>query len=346
MWSSWWLPLSDGLYIFAVTRDSLKIYHPGVTKTNLNLSIRSYRTAIDEDIKRLGRGETPFSIDDNSTPLRQSAEQLSKWLLEPVKQEIGAAKVVAIVPSGELFYLPFHALGEAQPDGKWQFLIEEKPMAYLAKGDVLSIAQTRNVENTSQGVLALGDPTGADLPAAKTEVEEIARIFPNSKAFTGAGASKMVLLQPGNRDKRVLHLAAHGVLNSAAPEQSYIQLSPEGADDGKLRVGEILGIDLNRVDLVTLSACQTALGKGNPDGSEISSLAQSFSTAGTPSVIASLWNVEDNSTAKLMETFYSELAKETPKGVALQRAQVALLKDAKTRNPVFWAPFELLGDWR
>ena len=200
-------------------------------------------------------------------------------------------------------------------------------------------------------MLGLGDPTGANLPAAKAEVQAIARLFPGSSALTGAEASKSAILLPASREKRILHLAAHGVLNSARPDQSFIQLSPSKTDDGKtddgkLRVGEIYGLDLSRVDLVTLSACQTALGEGEPDGSEISSLAQSFSSAGTPSVIASLWNVEDKSTARLMESFYGGLADGKPKGIALQNAQITLLRDVKTRHPLYWAPFELLGDWR
>jgi CHAT domain-containing protein len=132
----------------------------------------------------------------------------------------------------------------------------------------------------------------------------------------------------------------------AQPDQSFIQLTPSPNDDGKLRVGEIYGLDLNKVNLVTLSPCQTALGEGTPHGTEISSLAQSFSSAGTPSVIASLWNIEDSSISRLIETFYSELADGMPKGLALQKAQIALLPDPKTRHPVFWALFELLRDWR
>lgn len=337
--------LDDGLYIFAVTRDSLQIYSPKVSKDELNKAIHRYRRTIDADLSQLLMGETPPSI-DGASPLRSASETLSNWLLAPVQTQIDAAKTVAIIPSGELFYLPFHALGHAEKDGKWRFLIEDKPVAYLAAGDVLSIVQDRAAGDEGKGLLAMGDPTGADLPAARTEVESIARLFPESRALTGASASKVELLLPSSREKRVLHLAAHGVLNSARPDQSFIQLSPSGADDGRLRVGEIFGLDLNRVDLVTLSACRTALGEGEPDGSEISSLAESFSSAGTPSVVASLWNVEDQSTARLMETFYGALATGTPKGEALQKAQIGLLREPKTRHPLFWAPFELLGDWR
>lgn len=342
--------LDDGLYIFAVTRRDLKIFQPTVSKADLQKQVRIYRAAISRDLIRTVAGQTAASIDAPS-PLFEATQKLSQWLIEPVKSEIAEAKIVAIVPSGELFYLPFHALGNYEA-GKWRFLIEQVPVAYLAAGDVLSVATGRDEANQGQGILALGDPVGADLPAARQEVEAIARLFPNSRASIGAQASKASILAGGGSDKRILHLAAHGFLDSARPDQSFIQLSPspgvanQPADDGKLRLGEIRGLDLSRVDLVTLSACQTALGQGTPDGSEISSLAAGFSGAGTLSVVASLWNVEDQSTGHLMESFYGALADGEAKGIALQKAQIALLRNPKTRHPLFWAPFELLGDWR
>jgi CHAT domain-containing protein len=339
-----YVPLREKFAILAVTRNSVRTFDSPVSQDDLQLAIRSYRTAIEEDLKRLAAGGAPLSIDDPTTPLRGASEQISQWLLEPVKAEIKSAQTVVVMPVGQLFYLPFHALGRADANGKWHFLIEDKAVVTQARSDSSGLGRT--APSGRKGLLALGDPTGAQLPAAKLEVQSIARLYPNARAFTGAAASKTRLFQAVNQKERVLHLAAHGVLNSVRPEQSYIQLAPSKSDDGKLRVGDIVGLDLRRVDLVTLSACQTALGEGSADGTEISSLAQSFSTAGAPSVIASLWNVEDQSTRKLMEVFYSALAKGTPKGAALQKAQVALLKDGKTRHPVFWAAFELMGDWR
>ena len=103
---------------------------------------------------------------------------------------------------------------------------------------------------------------------------------------------------------------------------------------------------MDKVDLVTLSACRTALGQGKPDGSEITSLAESFSSAGTPSVLASLWSVEDESTRQLMEVFYKALAKGHGKAAALREAQLTLLNAPSTSHPYYWAPFLLLGDWR
>jgi CHAT domain-containing protein len=212
------------------------------------------------------------------------------------------------------------------------------------------VVQSRDETRLGKGLLALGDPAGAgqpgSLPEARQEVTAIAKLYPAAEVLVGERATKTVLLAPEATQRRALHLAAHGVLDSIQPDRSFIQLAPSGTDDGKLRVGEIYGLNLNAVDLVTLSACRTALGEGNPDGAEITSLAESFSSAGTPTVIASLWSVEDQSTRQLMETFYKEWAAGKPKSACLRTAQLALLQNPATRHPFYWAPFEVLGDWR
>ena len=116
-------------------------------------------------------------------------------------------------------------------------------------------------------------------------------------------------------------------------------------DRGRLTQGEIFEIPLQGSSLVTLSACQTAMGERFP-GSEIASLASAFSIAGSPSVVASLWPVEDYSTSLLMSDFYSNLKEGNSRGEALRRAQAKLIADGKYSHPFYWAPFILLGDWR
>lgn len=343
-------PLGDTLYIFAVTRDDLKIYTPPVQPAVLKAKIREFRQAIDGAADNATKGITPTLASDPAT--RETLTSLYDMLLQPVAEDIAKADIVAIIPTQELYYLPFHALAHPDataPDGL-KFFIEEKPVAYLAAADVLSVVQSRDEARLGKGLLALGDPAAAgqpgSLPEARQEVTAIAKLYPAAEALVGDRATKAVLLEPGATKHRALHLAAHGVLDAVQPDRSFIQLAPSGRDDGKLRVGEIYGLDLNAVDLVTLSACRTALGEGDPDGSEITSLAESFSSAGTPTVVASLWSVEDQSTRKLMEAFYNNWAAGKPKAASMRAAQVTLLQNPATRHPFYWAPFEVLGDWR
>src|SRR5208337_2120595 len=102
-------------------------------------------------------------------------------------------------------------------------------------------------------------------------------------------------------NNRVVHFATHGILDATRPSQSYILLaSGETPGQERLTEGEVLDLPFNKVDLVTLSACETALGDKDPDGGEITSLAEAFSSAGATAVLASLWSVSDESTKEFM----------------------------------------------
>lgn len=137
----------------------------------------------------------------------------------------------------------------------------------------------------------------------------------------------------------VLHLACHADLNSAYPLFSALLLAPGQQQDGELDVHEIFTLDLHAY-LIVLSGCQTGLGCLT-NGDELVGLARAFIYAGTPSILSSLWMVEDESTAYLMQQFYEHL-KYTDKAEALRQAQIA----AKKKYPDLrsWASFELIGD--
>jgi CHAT domain-containing protein len=117
-------------------------------------------------------------------------------------------------------------------------------------------------------------------------------------------------------------------------------------DQERLIEGEVLSLPLNKVDLVTLSACQTAFGDKDPDGGEVTTLAEAFSSAGATSVLASLWSVDDESTKEFRIHFYTELAAGQSKAASLQSAQITLMKNPRFSHPLYWAPFVLMGDWR
>ena len=177
----------------------------------------------------------------------------------------------------------------------------------------------------------------------------IAKIFPAAEVLSGDAATKSTMLEAKNLDKRWLHFATHGILNANVPGKSYIQLArSDKPEDSELTVEEIYGLDLSKTSLVTLSACQTALAetKHTDIGLDVASIAESFCTAGAPSVVATLWSVSDESTKDLMVTFYQGLADGKTKGEALQAAEIKVLKNPKFNHPFYWAPFILMGDWR
>jgi CHAT domain-containing protein len=145
----------------------------------------------------------------------------------------------------------------------------------------------------------------------------------------------------------VVHLATHGYFNKLNPLLSRLELEPGGGDDGRLEVHEVLGLRVP-ADLITLSACETALGSGYfsevPAGDDFVGLTRAFLFAGSASVLASLWEVNDRSTLEFMEVFYSQL-QERGRAAALATAQRQMLHaGGRYAHPYFWVPFTLVGD--
>lgn len=264
--------------------------------------------------------------------------QLYSLLVEPAAAELGGAEVLVVVPAGPLHYLPFQALGKAGPEGRFEHLIERMQVVVLAKAsDFLCLSGP--TASPVGSLVAVGDPDGT-LPGAAAEARAVAAFFPQSQVLLGDQAVPSRLTgQP-----RVLHLATHGVLNNRNPEASYLVMG-QGV---KLDHDGIVRLPLGDTRLVTLSACDTALGEGQP-GREVTSLAESFWTAGSANtaIVCSLWQVRDESTRRLMTAFYRGLREENlPMGEALRRAQLELLSSADSRHPYHWSAFTLWGDWR
>jgi CHAT domain-containing protein len=136
----------------------------------------------------------------------------------------------------------------------------------------------------------------------------------------------------------MLHFATHGILNQRDPLSSSLVL----AHGENLAVHEIFGLDL-KANLVTLSACETQLGT-RTSGDELIGLTRAFIYAGTPSIITSLWRVEDAPTGELMKQFYKNVSQGMMKAEAMRKAQLTMI--AEGGEAAYWAPFILVGDPR
>ncbi len=326
-------PLGEQLYVFLVSKENVKIVIAPAKPEELWKKIKTLR-------KQITSGES-------GAPLTKNLVALYDSLIAPIESDLEPIKVVAFIPNQLLFYLPMQALAKKMPDGSIRYFIEDKQIAYLTAADVMKVVQPPDEEKSKDGMVAFGNPTGANLPAAESEVKAIAQVFPSTEVLSGGQVTKTALNTEQHLNKRVVHFATHGILNATTPADSYIQLAASpNTEQAHLTVGEVWDLPFKKVTLVTLSACESALGDKEPDGGEITTLAEAFSSAGATTVLASLWSVGDESTKELMVEFYKQLAGGASKAEALQKAEIKLLKDPKFSRPLYWAPFVLMGDWR
>jgi CHAT domain-containing protein/Flp pilus assembly protein TadD len=189
------------------------------------------------------------------------------------------------------------------------------------------------------------------LPATLNEARAIEEVTIESERLIAKGfdASRARATDPALSRYRIIHFATHGILDRDNPELSAIVLSlvdRQGRpQDGYLRLHDIYNLNLP-AELVVLSACDTGLGK-EFKGEGLIGLTRGFMYAGAARVMASLWKVEDEPTAKLMRHFYRHMLKDgLPPAAALRQAQIALWRDSEWRAPYFWAAFVIQGEWR
>jgi CHAT domain-containing protein/tetratricopeptide (TPR) repeat protein len=298
-----------------------------------------------------------------AAPLRAATRRLGTTLLGPVAEEIGRAERVLVLPDGPLHLIPFGAL--ADPTGRFRYLVQAKPVHVAASATVFAeVRKGRRPERTAS-LIAFGDPDysaapgappapvrGLDLrplPATRREIDALRSLYPReSRTYLGAAATEE--RAKATSDASLVHFACHGFADEASPLESSLALSVPadwrpGRENGLLQAWEIFERVRIDADLVTLSACSTALGK-EMSGEGVLGLTRAFQYAGARSVLASLWEVGDDSTADLMRRFYGHLKAGRSKDEALRAAQVEMIARPATAHPHRWAAFQLSGDWR
>ncbi len=300
-------------------------------------------------------------------------KRIHQLLINPIADLLPKKEMdkVIFIPQNSLFIVPFPALQDK--DGK--YLIEKHTILTSPSIQVLDLTRQQRQKETRNftSPLIVGNPTMpkvalkigdkpqqlTSLPGAEKEAKAIASLL-NSKALIGNNATEAAIVQRLPQ-ARIIHFATHGLfddirgLDSAialAPSQRKLTLTPENLsslssplnkedkkDDGLLTAEEILDLKIN-ADLVVLSACDTGRGRITSDG--VIGLFRSLISAGTSSVIVSLWAVDDGSTAFLMTEFYQNLQHKLDKATALRNAMLTAKK--KYASPSQWAAFTLIGE--
>jgi CHAT domain-containing protein len=302
------------------------------------------------------------------------AKQLYAVLLEPLPEQARSESLI-VVPDGILNLLPFDVLHDSQ-DG---LLVETHTISYAPASTVLTaLRNTKNAQNPPRAFLGVGDvpyrdqggvsnkidkPTTVkqrllrgfsdalgtplhDLPQTREEIIEASKIVGKDQVLLlGSNATETAFKSEPLSDFKIIHIAAHGFSDTQFPERSGLVLGVDSnsRDDGLLQVREIIRLRFN-ADLVTLSACNTGVGK--LEGEEgITNLVEAFLVSGAKAVVASLWSADDIYTSALMERFYTHISEGQDKAAALCHAKIDLLaKYGRQVPPYYWGAFILVGD--
>ena len=332
----------DACYALQITQAGLRVHAlPG--RAEIGKAAKAFVTAI-----------------RSQSDSRASATALYQQVLKPLAPDASSSLVV--IPDGSLHLVPFGALMDEQ--GSYvesRLTVSAAPSAtiyYTLRTAAKRATPSKPFLGVAYSATGAGEPTAtkrdmADLRAAnlkplqfgREEISEAAKAMgPGSVTLDGGGSSEAALKSQPLGDFKVLHFAAHGVSSESEPDRSALVLLPgRDTEDGLWQAREIRRTRLN-ADVVVLSACET--GSGRLQGQEgVMNLARSFLTAGAKSVVASLWSVDDRSTATLMESFYTHLAQGSTVSYALRQAQLDFIKTYGDKaKPYLWAGFEVIGD--
>ncbi|MEQ8753527.1 MAG: CHAT domain-containing protein [Coleofasciculus sp. G1-WW12-02] len=295
-------------------------------------------TEIESTVSRLRQTMSPALSNKERLELSQTVYD---WLIRPIENQLvsNQIKTLVFVLDGVLRNIPMTALYDGN-----QYLIEKYSVA-LTPG--LQLLEPRSLRQISLSSLTAGLTEARQgfvpLPAVEQEIKEISNDLPSeillNENFTRATIEKELK----NHSFNILHLATHGQFSSQ-PEDTFILTWNERIDANIL--SQLLKTreqsNSEPIELLVLSACQTATG----DKRAALGLAGLAVRSGARSTIATLWSVNDQSTANTMIEFYRHLRQgDGNRAEALRQAQLSLLKQKAYQHPYYWAPFILVGNW-
>lgn len=349
----------DRLELILVTPDAEPIRRTArVSRDELNQEIKRFRNALE-------------TVYDPSLDAKDSGKKLYSWLIKPIEDELNrvGAKTILYAPYAQLRYVPLAALYDGNEWLVQRYRINNITAASLhdfsvqsqARQSILAGAVTRGMS------FKIGDRhfSFAGLPFARREVETLTQIIPDSTQlfdndFSPESTRKQL------KSHSLIHLATHAVFMPGKPEDSFILFG----NGERLTLAGVRDWSLKNVDLLVLSACETALGTVLGNGEEILGFGYLMQQGGARAAIASLWSVDDGGTQALMDIFYTMLKRPNiTKAEALRQAQIALItgnysalgndgnriaKSIANRLPVtvteyldhpyYWAPFIMIGN--
>ena len=371
-------------YLWAITSNSIRMYDLPARKIIEDdaLELRELITAR-QGIERPGTNDYRAKIETSENLYFEKASTLSRILFGQLADQLGNKRLL-VVPEGALQYVPFEAL--PAPGGTQtkllletnEIIIEPSFSALIAiRNSIVRHASSRaklvaviadpvlsgNDERVHSDPLTAMAATSPETPEAVTraggltrlahaaeEADAISAVAPWGSTMVAKGfdASRETAMSSNISEYQIVHFATHGFLDSEHPELSGIVLTmvdPTGVrTNGLMPLHDIYSLDLS-AELTVLSACQTALGK-DFKGEGLVGLAHAFMSAGSKSVVASLWKVDDRATAVLMAHFYEAMLQQgMSPAAALRSAKLKMMQDKQWNAPYYWAGFVLQGEY-
>ena len=316
------------------------LYNPSVNNSAVNI----FSTTILD----------PAEVDENMQTLLPILQQMYGWLIEPIDSALSAdsIKTLVFVLNGRLQNVPISALY----DGR-QYLLEKYGIALAPS---LQLLNTQPIARDKVKVLAAGlseqvKVRGNIFPALNNvplELDRIEAVFPQSRQLLNREFTTDTIQRLLESNFSVVHLATHGLFSSN-PEETFI-ITGDGKAIDINTLSNLLNSSSANPELVVLSACETAAG----DELAILGLAGVAVRSGASSTIASLWSVDDASTALVMSEFYRKFENPNAKKIdALQHAQLSLMNSLRENppsptlqkfppHPYYWSPYVLVGNWQ
>lgn len=289
------------------------------------------------------------TITDNTSAISESGKLLFEKILKGPLGNFDSENLT-IIPDGELHYLPFDLLEE-----NGSYLLETKSIGY--GNSVTSLLELKEKESSKTNEMLALAPSFSGAVAVNSdrqfgkllynddEVQKIGTYFDSETVFEKEATLTNFKVNASRFN--IFHLATHASANDEYPDYSYLAFTEvnDSAESNILYIKDLYNTSLN-ADMVTLSACQTGIGKLQK-GQGMMSLSKGFFYAGAKSLVNTLWKINDKSTVKLMEYFYEGLSKGYSKSEALRKAKLKYLEtteDNLLRHPYYWSAFVVSGD--
>ncbi|ACK69320.1 TPR repeat-containing protein [Gloeothece citriformis PCC 7424] len=320
--------LTNNIAVFVITRDKL-------TVTKLPLDSTEFDNLITTTYEKLNnRFESEYL---------ENLAQLYDLIIRPVESQLTPNQPISIIATGKLRYLPFETLFDSESD---RYLIQKYSINYLTRLSTRQVSVNQNPTSNPK-ILAIGNPKSEGILAlngAEEEIKRITTILPESQSYIREKAT-LETFKIQSTQFTLLHLATHGCFNpkgcclSSKCDKPDLEPNSILFADRSFNIADAATLGLKDVELITLSACQTAL-ETNSNGQEISGVAYLFERAGAKAVIASLWSAEDETTRAIMEEFYQNIKSGMSQAEALQKAKLSQIES----HPWYWSPFILIGN--